>query len=96
MYFQSYSRGAERIRTKSISVSSSGRNSPFSKDIRESQITSAHPETLEEQVSSAAADDSPDHQILMAPRNPKIQPRADIRSTTAQSEDLSDDKKKDN
>ena len=86
--FQSYSRGAERIRTKSIS----GRSSPFRNELRKAQFTS---EPLEEQVSSTAADDSPDHQILMAPRNPKIKPEKEIVIETAQSEDSSDDKKKD-
>jgi len=88
---KSYSRGAERIRTKSIS----GRHSPYLSEMRKAHKTSAHPEPLEEQITSTAADDSPDHQILMAPRNPKQLPGIDATNETAQSEDSSSDTKKD-
>ena len=48
-----------------------------------------------EQTSSAAADDSPDHQILMAPRNPKLTPGIDNAITETNTENSSIDTKKD-
>ena len=63
--------------------------------MRKAHKTSAHAEPLEEQITSTAADDSPDHQILMAPRNPKQLPGIDATNVTAQSEDSSTDTKKD-
>ena len=87
---QSYSRGAERIRTKSVS----GRLSPFPGDSKDLQVPSIQPETVVEQT-SAAADDSPDHQLLMVPRNSKRSVGIGTVITETNSENCSIDTKKD-
>ena len=90
LLLQTYSRGAERIRTQSIS----GRLSPLPSEVKDLQLSSVQPETVVEQT-SAAADDSPDHQILMAPRNPKLSVGTDNVITESNSENGSIGTKKD-
>ena len=93
LLLQTYSRGAERIRTQSISISND-RLSPLPSEVKDLQFPSVQPETVVEQT-SAAADDSPDHQILMAPRNPKLSGGTDNVITESNSEDSSIGTKKD-
>ena len=61
----------------------------------DSQVSSLQSEPVIEQNSSAAADDSPDHQILMAPRIAKRKAGIDIVITETNTENSSMDIKKD-
>ena len=84
----------------------SGRHSPFPIDSRD--VSPRISETLIEQPSSSTAtDDSPDHQVLMVPRNTarlpvkqkasfqQVSPKIEIENTETVSEDYSIDAKKD-
>ena len=87
---QSYSRGAERMRKISVS----GRLSQ-SRDDLEDRLSPLQSEIVAEHSSSAAADDSPDHQILMTPRNPKPSSGVDIQNSGTDSSNSSEGTKKD-
>ena len=63
--------------------------------MKDLQVPSIQTEMIVEQTSSAAADDSPDHQILMAPRTPKLTPGIDNAITETNTENSSIDTKKD-
>ena len=75
-------------------ISVSGRLSQ-SRDDLEDRLSPIQSEIVAEHSSSAAADDSPDHQILMTPRNPKPSIRVDIKSSDTDSCNSSEDTKKD-
>ena len=75
-------------------ISVSGRLSQ-SRDDLEDRLSPLQSEIVAEHSSSTAADDSPDHQILMTPRNPKPSIGVDITSNETDSCNSSEDTKKD-
>ena len=75
-------------------ISVSGRLSQ-SRDDLEDRLSPLQSEIVAEHSSSTAADDSPDHQILMTPRNPKPSIGVDIKSSEPDSFNSSEDTKKD-
>ena len=75
-------------------ISVSGRLSQ-SRDDLEDRLSPLQSEIVAEHSSSAAADDSPDHQILMTPRNPKPSSGVIIKSNDTDACNSSEDTKKD-
>ena len=75
-------------------ISVSGRLSQ-SRDDLEDRLSPLQSEIVAEHSSSTAADDSPDHQILMTPRNPKPSIGVDIKSSNTDSCNSFEDTKKD-
>ena len=96
---QSYSKGAERIRKRSesgrlLSCSRLSSSSSPETDKRDDKFSQLPPELVSEQSLSLAGDESPDHQILMAPRNQKYSPEGAQKDNV--SKDNLNDAKKDN
>ena len=75
-------------------ISVSGRLSQ-SRDDLEDRLSPLQSEIVAEHSSSAAADDSPDHQILMTPRNPKTSSGVDMTKSDTDSSNSSEGTKKD-
>ena len=74
-------------------ISVSGRLSQ-SRDDLEDRLSPLQSEIVAEHSSSAAADDSPDHQILMTPRNPKPSSGVDMKNSGTDSSNSSEGTKK--